>query len=70
MKQKRMISEYSSIIKSQDYMNELKAMAARIRKVSFSTPNEATIEGRFDNELFAFFRNCLLYTSPSPRDCS
>lgn len=56
MKQKRMISEYSSIIKSQDYMNELKAMAARIRKVSFSTPNEATIEGRFDNELFAFFR--------------
>lgn len=51
-----MISEYSSIIKSQDYMNELKAVAARIRKVSFSTPNEATIEGRFDNELFAFFR--------------
>lgn len=46
MKQKRMISEYSSIIKSQDYMNELKAMAARIRKVSFSTPNEATIRGK------------------------
>ena len=51
-----MMSEYSAIIKSQDYMNELKAMADRIRKVSSSTPNEATIEGRFDNELFAFFR--------------
>lgn len=51
-----MISEYSSIIKSQDYMDELKAMAERIRKVAFSTPNEATIETRFDNELFSFFR--------------
>lgn len=51
-----MLSEYSAVIKSEEYMAELAAMDKRIKKEAISTPNEATIEGRFDNELFAFFK--------------
>lgn len=57
MEHKRMLSEYSAIIKSEEYLKELADMAIRIEKEAISAPNEATIEGRFDNELFAFFKH-------------
>ncbi len=50
------MNDYISIIKSDKYREELKEMAKRIRQASVKAPNEATIESRFDCELFAFFK--------------
>lgn len=47
---------YQEILNSSDYKMALEKMATRIRNKSKSAPNEATIEGYFDSELFAFFR--------------
>lgn len=53
---KRMISEYISTVRSDEYKDELKRMAKSIVDTSRKAPNEATIESRFDCELFAFFK--------------
>lgn len=50
------ISGYIPIIKSKEYRVALADMAKRITIAANKAPNEATIEGRFDCELFAFFR--------------
>lgn len=50
------ISNYVSIVKSDKYREALKEMSGRIINASKKAPNEATIESRFDCELFAFFR--------------
>lgn len=50
------ISEYIPIVKSKEYKKSLIEMAKRITAVARKAPNEATIESRFDCELFAFFR--------------
>lgn len=50
------MSDYISIVKSDKYRKELKEMAKRIMQASVKAPNEATIESRFDCELFAFFK--------------
>ncbi len=47
---------YIPIIKSKEYRNALIEMAKRITMAAKKAPNEATIESRFDCELFAFFR--------------
>jgi len=47
---------YQEILNSSDYKSELSKMAIRIITKSRNAPNEATIEGYFDSELFAFFR--------------
>ena len=47
-------TDYIAIIKSDEYKNKLKKMAKDASKVA---PNEATIESRFDCELFAFFKD-------------
>ena len=49
-------SKYISILKSNEYKSELNKMAKRIVEASRKAPNEATIESRFDCELFAFFK--------------
>lgn len=56
MEKNTLISGYTSIIKSRQYSTALKEMAGRIIAASKKAPNEATIESRFDCELFAFFR--------------
>lgn len=53
---KHKIDEFIKIVKSNEYKNELEQMAERIRDASIKAPNEATIESRFDCELFAFFK--------------
>lgn len=50
------IGKYTAIIKSDEYKKSLDLMADSIIKASMKAPNEATIEGRFDMELFAFFK--------------
>lgn len=49
-------TDYIAIIKSDEYKNKLKKMAQDIKNASKIAPNEATIESRFDCELFAFFK--------------
>lgn len=49
-------ADYIAIIKSDEYKNKLKKMAQDIKNASKVAPNEATIESRFDCELFAFFK--------------
>lgn len=56
MKKATMLSDYITIIKSSEYKSELKHMSKRIIKASLKAPNEATIESRFDCELFTFFK--------------
>lgn len=56
MEKNTLISGYTSIIKSRQYSTALKEMAGRIIAASKKAPNEATIESRFDCELFAFFK--------------
>ncbi|RHO96430.1 SAM-dependent DNA methyltransferase [Clostridium sp. AF37-5] len=48
--------DYIAIIKSDEYRRKLKKMAQDIKNASRVAPNEATIESRFDCELFAFFK--------------
>ena len=55
MKKSKM-DEFIKIIKSDEYKRELEQMATNIRNASVKAPNEATIESRFDCELFAFFK--------------
>lgn len=50
-------TDYIAIIKSDEYKNKLKKMAQDIKNASKVAPNEATIESRFDCELFAFFKD-------------
>ena len=50
------LGKYTAIIKSDEYKKSLDLMADNIIKASMKAPNEATIEGRFDMELFAFFK--------------
>ena len=50
-------TDYIAIIKSDEYKNKLKKMAQDIKNASKVAPNEATIESRFDGELFAFFKD-------------
>ena len=50
-------TDYIAIIKSDEYKNKLKKMAKDIKNASKVAPNEATIESRFDCELFAFFKD-------------
>ena len=54
---KSKLDEFIKIVKSDEYVNELDKMAESIRDASAKAPNEATIESRFDCELFAFFKN-------------
>lgn len=49
-------ADYISIIKSDEYKTKLRKMAEDIKNASKIAPNEATIESRFDCELFAFFK--------------
>ena len=46
-------TDYIAIIKSDEYKNKLKKMAQDIKNASKVAPNEATIESRFDCELFS-----------------
>ncbi len=48
--------QYMTIIHSKEYHQLLAEMSKRIVNKSKMAPNEATIEGNFDNELFAFYR--------------
>lgn len=50
-------TDYIAIIKSDEYKNKLKKMAQDIKNASKVAPNEATIESRFDCELFSFFKD-------------
>ncbi len=56
MNRRGLLNEYISIIKSSSYQTELNRMARDIVEASLKAPNEATIESRFDCELFAFFK--------------
>lgn len=53
---KNKLDEFIRIVKSDEYLEELDKMAERIREASAKAPNEATIESKFDCELFAFFK--------------
>ena len=53
---KNKMDEFIKIVKSKEYSDELEKMAESIRNASAKAPNEATIESRFDCELFAFFK--------------
>lgn len=53
---KKRIQEYIEIVKSKEYMQELQDIAEKLKVEVLKAPNEATIESRFDCELFAFFR--------------
>lgn len=48
--------QYTTIIHSKEYHQLLEGMSRRIVNKSKIAPNEATIEGYFDNELFTFYR--------------
>lgn len=48
--------QYAAIIHSQEYKQLLSEMSSRIVSKSKTAPNEATIEGYFDSELFSFYR--------------
>lgn len=48
--------QYAAIIHSQEYRQLLSEMSSRIVSKSRTAPNEATIEGYFDSELFSFYR--------------
>lgn len=50
------VVDYVSIVKSKEYQQRLVEMANSIKNSSKIAPNEATIESRFDCELFAFFK--------------
>lgn len=50
------VVDYVSIVKSKEYRQRLVEMANSIKNLSKTAPNEATIESRFDCELFAFFK--------------
>lgn len=50
------VVDYVSIVKSKEYQQRLVGMANSIKNSSKIAPNEATIESRFDCELFAFLR--------------
>ena len=50
------IVDYVSIVNSEEYQQRLFEMANSIKNFSKIAPNEATIESRFDCELFAFFK--------------
>lgn len=50
------VVDYVSIVKSTEYQHRLVEMAKSIKTSSKIAPNEATIESRFDCELFAFFK--------------
>lgn len=50
------VVDYVSIIKSKEYQQRLVETANSIKNSSKIAPNEATIESRFDCELFAFFK--------------
>ena len=49
--------QYDLLLKSEYYKQELTEMCGRIEKEAKTAPNEATIEGFFECELFTFFRN-------------
>jgi len=49
--------QYLAIVKSQEYKQLLTQMCQSIKRLAKTAPNEATIEGHFDSELFTFFRN-------------
>ena len=49
-------ASYTSIIKSLEYKESLDKMTVSITNAAKKAPNEATIESRFDMELFAFFK--------------
>jgi len=49
--------QYIAIVKSSEYKQLLTKMCQSIIKKAKNAPNEATIEGYFDSELFAFFRD-------------
>lgn len=51
-----------SIVNSEEYKNGLSKVAKSIRDFSRDAPNEATIESRFDCELFAFFKEIFKMT--------
>lgn len=51
------VVDYVSIVKSKEYQQRLVGMANSIKNSSKIAPNEATIESRFDCELFAFFKD-------------
>lgn len=55
-KQVKVQSHYMAILRSFQYKNSLDKMANRIANCARIAPNEATIESKFDNELFSFFR--------------
>ena len=50
------VVDYVAIVKSKEYQQRLVEMANSIKNSSKIAPNEATIESRFDCELFAFFK--------------
>ena len=51
-KQVKVQSHYMAILRSFQYKNSLDKMAIRIANCARIAPNEATIESKFDNELF------------------
>ena len=49
--------QYTAIVHSSEYRQLLSGMSRRIINKSKTAPNEATIEGYFDSELFSFYRD-------------
>ncbi len=49
--------QYTAIVHSSEYKQLLSGMSRRIIDKSKTAPNEATIEGYFDSELFSFYRD-------------